>query len=68
MDNSFQKNCVILHDDCAAALDSGFGSAIDLTFLDPPFNQDKAYNACGDNLPQKSIGRGCAPSARKFMP
>ena len=52
MDNSFQKNCVIRHDDCAAALDSGgFGSAIDLAFLDPPFNQDKAYNACGDNLP-----------------
>ncbi len=55
MDNSFRKNCIVRHDDCAAALDGGdFGSGIDLTFLDPPFNQDKAYNACVDNmLPEK---------------
>ncbi len=25
---------------------------IDLTFLDPPFNQDKEYNSCNDNLPE----------------
>ena len=25
---------------------------INLTFLDPPFNQNKEYNSCNDNLPQ----------------
>ncbi|MCY4401946.1 MAG: site-specific DNA-methyltransferase [Candidatus Poribacteria bacterium] len=28
-----------------------FVSRIDLSFLDPPFNQDKAYNEWNDNLP-----------------
>jgi len=28
------------------------GENIDLTFLDPPFNQDKEYNSWNDNLPE----------------
>lgn len=52
MDNSFGKNCIVRHESCTTALDSSdFGPCIDLTFLDPPFNQDKAYNACNDNMP-----------------
>ena len=51
MDNSFRKNCIVLHENCTTALDSGhFESKIDLSFLDPPFNQDKAYNMWDDNL------------------
>ncbi len=46
------KNCTVLHENCTTALDSGdFASKIDLSFLDPPFNQDKTYNAWDDNLP-----------------
>ncbi len=52
MSNSLRKNSVVLHEDCMAALDgSDFASKIDLSFLDPPFNQDKVYNAWNDNLP-----------------
>ena len=52
MGNSFGKNCIVHHDSCTTALDSGdFVSGIALSFLDPPFNQDKAYNAWDDNLP-----------------
>ena len=52
MGNSFGKNCTVLHESCKTALDtSNFASKIDLSFLDPPFNQDKAYNAWDDNLP-----------------
>ena len=52
MSNSFRKNRVVLHEDCVAALNrNDFASKIDLSFLDPPFNQDKAYNAWDDNLP-----------------
>ena len=52
MGNSFSENCIVLHEDCTAALDStDFAARIDLSFLDPPFNQDKAYNAWNDNLP-----------------
>ena len=51
MDNSFRKNCIVLHENCTTALDSGHvESKIDLSFLDPPFNQDKAYNMWDDNL------------------
>ena len=51
MDNSFRKNCIVLHENCTTALDSGrVESKIDLSFLDPPFNQDKAYNMWDDNL------------------
>ncbi len=52
MDNSFGKNHVVLHESCTTALDrDNFASEIDLSLLDPPFNQDKAYNAWDDNLP-----------------
>lgn len=52
MGNSFSENYIVLSEDCTAALDStDFAARIDLSFLDPPFNQDKAYNAWNDNLP-----------------
>ena len=52
MGNSFQKNCTVLHGNCTGVLERGdFASKIDLSFLDPPFNQDKTYNAWDDNLP-----------------
>ena len=44
----------VLHGDCASLLDQqnpAFGH-VDLTFLDPPFNQDKGYNEWDDNLPE----------------
>ena len=52
MGNSFGTNCTVRHESCTTALDkSNFASRIDLSFFDPPFNQDKAYNAWDDNLP-----------------
>ncbi len=52
MGNSFGTHCTVLHESCTTALDkSNFASKIDLSFLDPPFNQDKAYKAWDDNLP-----------------
>ena len=52
MRHSFTENCIVRHEDCTAALDStDLAARIDLSFLDPPFNQDKAYNAWNDNLP-----------------
>ena len=52
MGNSSQKNYFVLHENCTTALDSGdFTGKIDISFLDPPFNQDKAYNAWDDNMP-----------------
>ena len=52
MGNSFRKNCIVLHESCTTALESErITPKIDLAFLDPPFNQDKAYNAWDDNLP-----------------
>ena len=52
MENAFSKNYIVLHDSCTTSLDtSNFVSKIDLSFLDPPFNQDKAYNQWDDNLP-----------------
>ena len=52
MGNSFKRNCIVLHENCTTALESSnFSSRIDLSFLDPPFNQDKVYNAWDDNLP-----------------
>ena len=54
MGNSSTKKCIVLHESCTTALDrNDFASKIDLSFLDPPFNQDKAYNAWNDNLPPK---------------
>ena len=49
---SFAGNCTLLRGSCTTMLDTGdCVSDIDLSFLDPPFNQDKAYNAWDDNLP-----------------
>ncbi len=52
MDTSNRKNSIVLHENCTIALGrDNLSSKIDLSFLDPPFNQDKAYNAWDDNLP-----------------
>lgn len=45
------SNHQIIRDDCLKAL-SSLTTEIDLTFLDPPFNQGKEYNACADDLPE----------------
>lgn len=44
----------LLHGDCASLLgqrNTALGH-VDLTFLDPPFNQDKGYNEWDDNMPE----------------
>ncbi len=42
------------HGDCLSLLRQHTNiEPIDLTFLDPPFNQDKEYNAWNDNLPDE---------------
>lgn len=42
------------HGDCLLLLRQHTNiEPIDLTFLDPPFNQDKEYNAWNDNLPDE---------------
>lgn len=42
----------VLEANCTTALaGTGIATKIDATFLDPPFNQDKAYNAWDDNMP-----------------
>ena len=52
MGYSYSKDCIVIHDSCTTSLDTdNFVSKIDLSFLDPPFNQDKAYNQWDDNLP-----------------
>ncbi len=50
-------NTTILHGECTALLNgstlarSGVASLFDLTFLDPPFNQNKDYEQHNDDLP-----------------
>ena len=52
MGNSSQKNHLVLHENCTTALgSSSFPASVDLSFLDPPFNQDKTYKAWNDNMP-----------------
>jgi DNA modification methylase len=49
------SNFKIIHGDCLKILShpKNFGiEKVDLTFLDPPFNQDKEYNSWNDNLPE----------------
>jgi DNA modification methylase len=47
------KNYRIIHGDCLRLLsERKISQEVDLTFLDPPFNQDKEYNSWHDNLPQ----------------
>ena len=49
----------IIHNDCTKSLELSelqkikFFKSIDLTFLDPPFNQNKEYSEHNDNLPEK---------------
>lgn len=46
------KKFKIIHGDCLKKLSKQILSQeVDLTFLDPPFNQDKEYNSYDDNLP-----------------
>ena len=61
----------VLHGDCASLLGQQnipFGH-VDLTFLDPPFNQDKGYNEWDDNLPEaqywKWMGNVCTKIYRQ---
>lgn len=47
------NNCKIIQGDCLKLLSAKkIPQEIDLTFLDPPFNQDKEYNSWNDNLPE----------------
>ena len=44
----------VLSGDCTSLLQQHTNIGhVDLTFLDPPFNQDKEYNAWNDNLPDE---------------
>lgn len=45
-------NYKVIQDDCLKVLFE-LGETVDLTFLDPPFNQDKEYNSWNDNLPEE---------------
>jgi site-specific DNA-methyltransferase (adenine-specific) len=45
-------NYRVIQNDCLKAL-SELTETIDLTFLDPPFNQDKEYSSWNDNMPEK---------------
>jgi len=66
MRDAFRENCTIHHGSCITALNTrDFPSKIDLTFLDPPFNQDKAYKACDDNLPAAEYWAGMQAVATK---
>ena len=48
------SNCQIICGDCLKHLsEKRIPQKIDLTFLDPPFNQDKEYNSWSDNLPEE---------------
>ena len=52
MQNAIGNNSVVLHGNCTTALETEhFEQKIDLSFLDPPFNQDKRYDSWDDNLP-----------------
>ena len=42
----------IFNDDCLKTL-SSLKNEFGLTFLDPPFNQQKDYAACDDDLPER---------------
>lgn len=58
----------VLHGDCASLLNrqnTDFGG-VDLTFLDPPFNQDKGYNEWDDNLPEAQYWKWMGDVCRKI--
>ncbi len=46
-------NCNIFQEDCEKFLKQYDGMSFDLSFLDPPFNQNKKYNTYRDNLPKE---------------
>ncbi len=46
-----QTNHQVINDDCLKVL-SKLTDEFDLTFLDPPFNQNKEYSSYFDNLPE----------------
>ena len=52
-------NATVLLGDCASLLDQQNIDLrpVNLTFLDPPFNQDKGYNEWDDNLPEAEYWR-----------
>ena len=60
-------DATILHGDCTSLLDehTAFGH-VDLTFLDPPFNQDKRYNEWDDNLPEAQYWEWMGEVCRKI--
>ena len=67
MSKSICKDCIVIHDNCTDALDStNFISNVDLSFLDPPFNQDKAYNEWNDNLPSEKYWEWMREVCRKI--
>ncbi|MEW6556174.1 MAG: DNA methyltransferase [Elusimicrobiota bacterium] len=43
----------VIESDCIELMKNIPGQSVDLTFLDPPFNQDKEYNSWNDNLPEQ---------------
>ena len=45
-------DCNIIQTDCEKLLKTDFSEKIDLTFLDPPFNQDKDYQSHDDKMPE----------------
>ena len=60
----------VLHGDCASLLDrsnADFGH-VDLTFLDPPFNQDKGYNEWDDNLPEAQYWKWMGDVCKDLRP
>lgn len=46
-----ELNHQVINDNCLKVL-SSLENKIDLTFLDPPFNQQKDYASCKDDLPE----------------
>ena len=61
-------NATVLHGDCTSLLDqqnTAWGH-VDLTFLDPPFNQDKGYNEWDDNLPEAQYCQWMGDVCRKI--
>lgn len=51
MDSEIKNHEIIEADSIAYLSENEFPDKIDLTFLDPPFNQNKDYNYFDDNLP-----------------
>ncbi|HXG84045.1 MAG TPA: site-specific DNA-methyltransferase, partial [Pyrinomonadaceae bacterium] len=45
-------NHTVINEDCLKTL-SSIEANVDLTFFDPPFNQQKDYVSCKDDLPEK---------------